>query len=454
MKPFLLLLSAILLAAATRTSAGVVVLKDGTRLEGKIHPTRDGFVITDASGKTTTVAAADVQSMQPDKSGPADAGAQAQGGIDASSPDLATLRRVAATLRDPRQAIDRYKAFLARNPPGTPRDEAEKELALWQDRATRNLVKVGEEWVTPAQAAQLQKKAETVATDASAMLAAGNFAGAEAAVDSALRDAPNSAALHYLKGVILFRQNKLVPARKAFEQVETLQPANWAAHNNLAVILFQTRAQIPALAEYDKAMLADPQNQKVLDNVAEALHQLPPASAMNDVIKKVVAHFTQQDAALQKTMAEKGMMRIGAQWVPSDEAKTLQAQRADAQAKIDQYHREAVDLPSQLNAMDQDLTIKTNAMKAMVQESTVIDAYGRIVYQPLPLHYYELKQEVEKMTADRVLKQRRLDQLPRLMTEAQQQLTGAQERYAGKQSIVEDLLGAAPATTQSATKPE
>jgi hypothetical protein len=97
-------------------------------------------------------------------------------------------------------------------------------------------------------------------------------------------------------------------------------------------------------------------------------------------------------------------------------------------------------LPGQISRIDEDLMIKTNAMKAMVQESSGIDAYGHIVTSQLPQHYFQLKQEVEQMTADRVLKQRRLEQLPRLMSEAQKQMAESQGRYSGKQGIVEEIV--------------
>src|SRR4029079_6040499 len=156
--------------------------------------------------------------------------------------------------------------------------------------------------------------------------------------------------------------------------------------------------------------------------------------------RKVVGQFMEQDALLSAKMKqEKALMRVGAQWVPAEEYATLAASRRDAEDKIAKYRKEGADLPSEISRMDQDLTIKTNAMKAMVQESSGIGAYGRIVTSPLPQHYYQLKQEVEETTAQRVLKQRRLEQLPRLMDEAQKQLASSQARYSGKQVIVEEV---------------
>jgi len=384
------------------------------------------------------VAAGDVVSMQPDRVEKSEGGAARQG---AEVGEIGAVRRAVATIRDPKQGVEKYKAFLGKNPSPGARAEAEKELGVWQDRVDRGLVKVGEEWVTATDAAEKQKKAAGVAERAAALIAAKNYAGAETAVDGALKDAPNNPNLLFLKGVILFKKNQLVAARKAFEQVEASEPGNWAVHNNLGVILFQTRAQMPGLAQYDKAMIADPENQRVLDNVAEALHQLPATAMKNDVVKKVVGRFMEQDALLAAKMKqEKGLMRLGAQWVGTDEYNALQVSRKDAEEKIAQYKKDATELPGQISRIDEDLMIKTNAMKAMVQESSGIDAYGHIVTSQLPQHYFQLKQEVEQMTADRVLKQRRLEQLPRLMSEAQKQMAESQGRYSGKQGIVEEIV--------------
>ncbi len=237
------------------------------------------------------------------------------------------------------------------------------------------------------------------------------------------------------------------------DQVEAGEPGNWAAHNNLAVILWQTRAQVPAMAQYEKAMLADPGNQRVLDNVTEALHQVTPALAKNEVVRRVAVRFMEQDTLLAAKMKqEKGLMRVGAQWVPAEEYETLATSRKDAEGKIAQYQKEAATLPNEIRGIDQDLAIKVSAMKDLEMRTTVVDIFGNTQANPLPGQYYQLKQEVEQMTADRVLKQRRLEQLPRLMGEAQKQLAGSQGRFTGKQGIV-DSLDKTAAATQATTRP-
>ena len=123
-------------------------------------------------------------------------------------------------------------------------------------------------------------------------------------LDRAIAASPANASLLYLKGVLLYQKNQLVPARKAFESSQAALPTHAPTHNNLGVILYKTRAQMAALLEFDKAMQADPGNEQILDNVLEALHALPPSYATNSTAKKVAAHFSEQEAALRQAFAE------------------------------------------------------------------------------------------------------------------------------------------------------
>jgi tetratricopeptide (TPR) repeat protein len=437
---------------------GVVTLKDGTVLEGKIRPTPGGFVVVDANGKATTVAAGDVVSMQPDKPGGGAGGSNSasEGGRGAEG-DLASLRRAMTSVRDAKVAVDRYTGFIDRQPGGSgSAADARKDLGVWQDRLDRKLVRVGDDWLTAGQVAQRQQQGVAIAREIAPLLSANQYAQAEAAVNKGIAAAPGNASILYLQGLVLFHENKMVPARKSFEQVEAALPEHAATHNNLAVILWQTRSQMPAMGQYEKAMLAEPGNQDVLDNVAEALHALPPAAAKNELVRKVLGLFSEQDAALaKKILAEKNLMRFGAEWISADEYKALEGSRSEAQQKLDQYRKESNELPAQLNSMDQDIALKTNAMKAMVQESSGVDAYGRMVYSQLPVSYYNLKQDVEKLTAERVLKQRRLEQLPKLVADSQQQLAAAQGKYRNQQSIMGEgaMPGALPPATQPTSRP-
>src|SRR5215469_2155323 len=107
MKP-LVVTAFFLLAGSLR--ADIVTLNDGTRLEGELKRTPDGYLITEASGKQTLVAPSDIRGIERKRSASTPAGAQQS---------LASLRRSLDSLNDPAVAVQRLGAFIAQNP-GTP----------------------------------------------------------------------------------------------------------------------------------------------------------------------------------------------------------------------------------------------------------------------------------------------------------------------------------------------
>ncbi len=95
-------LMALLLAAVT-VHADVINLTDGTKLEGKIHKTSDGWTVTQSDGTVQTVSADKVASIE------ASRGAEA---VSVSEDRLASLRRVAEHLSDIHDIISRYQKFI------------------------------------------------------------------------------------------------------------------------------------------------------------------------------------------------------------------------------------------------------------------------------------------------------------------------------------------------------
>ena len=425
--------------------ADIVTLNDGNRLEGVLKRTPDGYVITDASGKQTLVAASDIRGIERKKSANTPASAQQA---------LESLRRSLESGADPASAVQRLSGFIAQNP-GTPAaTDAAQDLRLWQERSDQHLTRVADQWLTHEQLVELQSRGTAAAVQILPAVQTATPADALALIDKSLASAPNNPALLYLKGVVLYRQNQLVPARKAFETVAQAFSDHAPAHNNLAVILFQTRAQMPALLEYDKAMLADPQNRQVLDNVAETLHALPASAANNPLTKKVKARFDEQDASLQAKMAAQGLKRSGSQWVSQADFDASQAAQKAAQDKLDSYKTQALSLQTRLMEIDREITYDKQIMAGMMQETNVYDVHSGVVRQEgLPPRYYELQQKVASLTAEQLLKQQQLQQLPKLAAEAQQ-AAAPQSGFTGKQTIFDErAIPGAPPGAQPTTRP-
>jgi len=436
MKPWMAV--ATLLVAGSAGLADIVHLNDGSAVEGTIRRSRDGYIVTDATGKSTAIPDSAVKSVELKKA------TTPEGAEDR----LASLRRSVGNLDDLRQIIERYKSFVAQTR-GTPAGkDAEQDLAQWQDKLDKRMVKAGKEWVTPEQFQQFVAASRESAGKALSLLAAGQMKEAGAVIDQGLSVTPNSPDLQYLKGVLLYRQAQWVAARNAFQAAAAQRPDHAAAHNNVAVILWKTRAKepMPALLEFDKAMLAGPQNQLILDNVAEALHALPDEFRKNDLTKRTVEHFNGQDAALQRQMAQRGLFRWGSQWIDPQEYAAVQAQQKEVKDKLDAMQKDFDANNARIAQIDRSIQDDQNLMNAMYQQSLATDPRsGTLIQLPLPQRYFDVQRDVGTLQSERALKQRQQVDLQRLVVTEQQRLP--QPRYTGlmKAFDVDGFPGAKPA---------
>ena len=239
---------------------------------------------------------------------------------------LASLRRAVENISDLKVIISHYEAFIQDNPQSKAATEAEIELADWRDRQARGLVKVGSNWVTPEEKAENDHKADLVAVDVRQLLLAGKLKDASDAIEKTLLVSPQNISLLYLRGVVAYRQEQLLPARKAFEAVHALSPNDGPSLNNLAVITWRQNNLMVAMNYYDQAMVSAPMSRQILDNVAEALNSLPPERRKTPLIEKVVRHFNEQDSDLQKKLADQGLSRWGSSWVTDSQRVKLDAQ--------------------------------------------------------------------------------------------------------------------------------
>lgn len=426
------------------TLADTVHLKDGTSLDGEIKRIPDGFVVTSSDGKVTTVPADSVKSFELKKSA---------AGPETADQRLGSLRRSVANLSDPKQVLERYKAFITQNANTPAAGQAQADLPAWQERVDKGLTKVGDQWVTPEQLVELKAKAQDAADDLRPLIKSGKINEATAMLDKALAASPQSPSLLYLKGLLLFRQSQTPEARKAFEQVEAQAPDHAATHNNLAVVLWRQHAQMAALVEYDKAMVADPQNRAILDNVAEALNALAPEHRKNALTRKIVEHFNEQDAALQRTMAEKGLYRWGSEWLPEKEFNKIQKAEQEVKEKQDKIQKDVTDAQSRILQINRSIEDDTNLINVIRQDSLQQDSNGRLVQMPLPQRYYDLLRDINSLKAEGVMKQREIQQLQKMFVD--QEKFKPVPKYSGMQKVidVEGMPGGSPGSQPPSTGP-
>jgi tetratricopeptide (TPR) repeat protein len=185
------------------------------------------------------------------------------------------------------------------------------------------MVKVGNQWMTPADQAALLAKSAAVIDQVRNLVKGGKYRDAEKQIDQLVTVDPANPAGYYLRGLVSFKQDQLGVAKKSFEKTKDLMADHGPTLNNLAVIAFKQKQWMGALSLYDLAMQGSPRSRTILDNVAEALNAVPPKERTGQQYQKALKRFQEQDVELQKEMLKEGLYRWGANWVPEKQRDEL-----------------------------------------------------------------------------------------------------------------------------------
>src|SRR4051812_43328276 len=236
----------VLASLATASVADVIVLKDGTRIAGDIKKGEKGYVVNKADGKFDMIPFDVVKSLE------------LQNNVappDVARENLASLRRSVEHDDSLVRIIGRYQQFIARTPDANVAEQAKQDMAVWQQRKDAGLSKYGSQWVDDAQRVKLREKTFQSVDAARRQMKADHFLEAESTINQALADDPKLPAAIYLKGLLQYRADKLVDARKSFEQVNQLVPNHAPTLNNLAIVLARQNQASASLGVFDQAML-------------------------------------------------------------------------------------------------------------------------------------------------------------------------------------------------------
>jgi len=407
-----LMVLGVLAAAAVAARGEIVILDDGTRIEGHISKTPDGWQITTSDGKTVLVPQKNVASIE--VGGPSSRPA-------AAAEALASLRRAVEHSTDLAAIINRYEDFIARNTEPDVRQQAEEDLALWRQRQDQGLRKFGNDWITPQEQQQRQQLGRREAAQAADLMRQNRNTEADPLLQRALADDPENAAAFYLQGVLRYKQDRLVDAKTAFEAANGSAPDHAPTLNNLAVICWRQKSFVAAMGFYDQAMNASPQLRQVLDNVAEALHVLPAETRDAPVCRKAVDDFRAQDAALQSAMARQNLFRWGATWVNSQQMRMLRAAQAKIQQQLDDLSHQSDAIDQKIAQIDGDIDRNSREMRDLPANGYIMDANGTMVQQSMPPRYYDLQRDNEKLKQDKLALQGQQAQLRQQADKVRQQ---------------------------------
>jgi tetratricopeptide (TPR) repeat protein len=449
----LVVVSSVMLACVAR--ADIVTLKDGTRLEGTLERTSEGYELTGTDGKVSRLTATQIKSIE----------RKSQATPDEAKRRLDSLRRAADNLSDINQILTRYNDFLRQYGKTPQAAEARKDVAAWQDKLDQHMTRAGGKWVTPEELGSLKEKSQEVTVKARDMVAQGRLREAGPLLQQALDvDARNASAL-YLKGVVAFRQDQLGPARKSFDQVNQLVPEHAATLNNLAVILWKQKNEAGALKFYDAALLATgpaaavsgPVAEAVLNNVAEALHALPKDQRDSLTTKKLVEHFQEREEGLARAMKKRGLYRWGATWVEGDQLDKLQTKEKEIDAKVKDLEAEFEDVQKRIDEIDQDIRDTERTLKRMemgtYSRNPGTGQTGRVAP---PRAFYGLQRDLQDLQRERSGQETKVAALRRDAKAARQELPV--QRYTGTQRIIDadgaPLMAPAPAAPVPASAPD
>jgi tetratricopeptide (TPR) repeat protein len=371
----------------------IVHLKDGTKVEGTVRHADDGWNVRN-NGKVTHVPADQVESIElTSTSAPTAAVANDR---------LVSLRRSVDGLTDLTDIVARFQRFVDQNGDPTVTADAKKDLAVWQDRQNRKMIKVGARWVLPEERQQLVDQAGASMDSARQLMKQGRTKEAEPLIVDCIAVDPQNATAQYLLGLLRYQQDQLTVSRKAFEASSAVIPNHAPSLNNIGVVQFRQKQFIAALMSFDAAMLAAPVNKIILDNVAITLQNLPQDLQKSPVTVKALRHFNEQDQQLSLLMAHDGLHRYGSLWVSDKDIDDIKQQEKAIQDKLDALASDFDRAKARVDQLDADIADNQTQMRRMEAGSYVTDPRtGSPIQVPLPSSYYDMGRDNDKMTRER-----------------------------------------------------
>ena len=391
-RPAIILATALLPAAA---AGDVLVLDDGTELVGEAERDGDGYVVTDAQGNVTRVDADRVRrfvfgrdSLDP--------------GAGANDTRLENLRRGAAGLDDLDQIVARYEAFVGRLEPGDPLlAEARDELGDWRRRRGAGMVKLGDEWLAPADRDARLAAALGVVNEARLRVKSGGD-DATAAATALLDDPVTAAAGEYLLGVLAHRDGRLAEARSRFQAARAARPGHAPSLVNLAAIEAELGRADRASWFMAEAVEAAPQRAEVLDNAAELIELLGDRDDRDDRnARRLRASFGRFEAELRREMADRGLYRFGSGWVDAARQAELEAARTEVEAAVSVLKKEYDALAAEEAVLAEKMAANARYLRQLADASTARAPDGTVVRVPPPPEYHAAERDNELLAIDR-----------------------------------------------------
>lgn len=363
--------SLLALTLAASVSADIITLKNGQSISGSFYRQGNKYVIEPYNGTSFSVPVTDVIGVV---LAPNPNSAQAKGHkwtllhyeISRSS----SLPNIIAMLRQ----------FIVANPHSASLSKAQKSLIKYRQYEKLHLIKLGLHWISRSQLAKIRTKVDRDLRTAIQLYHLGRLSQSLRLADAATRLLPSSVSAWTTKGVIEFRLNHLLVARRDFRTARRLSSHNITALNNSAVINFEIHRQPRALLLFTRALAIDSGNRQVLDNIYAALRAYK-GDRRAILFKNLRRSFTSADREMEKRMARRGLYRVGGTWVDAKIYKIMAIKLAvfkqKKQALQASYDSTVLALKSvleQIRQTDAQITSIKNAIGTL-ETQQVINAY-------------------------------------------------------------------------------
>jgi S1-C subfamily serine protease len=196
----------------------------------------------------------------------------------AKDADVRALEVTARHSATAKEALALYNHFRAtRTLPATQEDSFKANLATWEDRATQDLVRLGDKWVAAAEAAKAHEEAAQLFSQAYEMTRLLNFEEARKTLERASRVDPNSIAADFTLGIL----NSITPpsirspktAAQHFQIVLRRIPGYVPALNNLAIAEIRQDKYADALHHLREAADRSPTSEEVTQNLGRIVSE-------------------------------------------------------------------------------------------------------------------------------------------------------------------------------------
>ena len=402
--------AAALIATAGVAMGDVLVLLDGERVAGKVTPASDaegnrGYRVALDDGIERWVDAALVEQVLIGASDDEGAG-------DGASPRLASLRRSVQNTADLGAIIRKYEAFLRQADAGTPdATAAAAELETWRGRLRDGHVRLGREWVSPAERDRRLASALGRLNEARLLVKAGDLQEAARLARELADEEASAAGGEYLLGVLAVGRDDIAAARGHFRNVHEREPTHVPTLVNLAALQANFGQPQRAMWFLVEAMQTSPGNEPVLNSALEALRLLEPDERDEKNAQRALALFEQQEADLAQAKAEAGLSRWGSTWIDAQGQAAIRAERARVEERVAALKADYDAVAADAQRLDDEIRRNVQSLRQMEQASFRRDADGNYVRLPLPQTYYDIDQLVRQQTAQRQRLGRQMDAL-------------------------------------------